>query len=230
MEQNLSQYHIFYVTARCGNISKASRELFISQPAVSKAIQKLEQTLNTVLFRRGSRGVTLTEDGELLYRHVREAFTSLEAAEQSPGAQTRLRDLAPAHRRQHNSVQICASAVSAAVYPASSSCKNHHYMPVHLPDSGAAAGRKNRHWTGRAARYAERLRIPAPAIHPGYLCGHSSLSIQPLPPGGGQRSLPYGHLHDAGRGKYHPSVHQQTISGSTASSFGISWKFPPWIC
>ena len=83
MEQNLSQYHIFYVTARCGNISKASRELFISQPAVSKAIQKLEQTLNTVLFRRGSRGVTLTEDGELLYRHVREAFTSLEAAEQS---------------------------------------------------------------------------------------------------------------------------------------------------
>ena len=65
MEQNLSQYHIFYVTARCGNISKASRELFISQPAVSKAIQKLEQTLNTVLFRRGSRGVTLTEDGEL---------------------------------------------------------------------------------------------------------------------------------------------------------------------
>ncbi|HIV24315.1 MAG TPA: LysR family transcriptional regulator [Candidatus Scatomonas pullistercoris] len=83
MNQALSQYYIFYVAARCGNISRASRELFISQPAVSKSIRKLEQSLHTVLFRRGPRGVLLTEDGELLYRHVSEAFASLETAEQS---------------------------------------------------------------------------------------------------------------------------------------------------
>ncbi len=83
MEQNLSQYYIFYTAAQCGSISRASRELYISQPAVSKAIQKLEQSLNTVLFRREARGVSLTEEGRLLYRHVREAFHSLDEAEQT---------------------------------------------------------------------------------------------------------------------------------------------------
>ena len=66
MEQNLSQYKIFYEVAKAGNISKAAKELYISQPAISKAIQKLEQNLDTLLFKRSSRGVTLTPDGELL--------------------------------------------------------------------------------------------------------------------------------------------------------------------
>ena len=81
MEENLSLYHIFYVTAREGNISRAARELFISQPAISKAIRKLEENLETVLFIRTSRGVTLTREGELLYRHVSQAFDALEAGE-----------------------------------------------------------------------------------------------------------------------------------------------------
>ena len=42
MEQNLSQYKIFYEVAKAGNISKAAKELYISQPAISKAISKLE--------------------------------------------------------------------------------------------------------------------------------------------------------------------------------------------
>ena len=41
MEQNLSQYKIFYEVAKAGNISKAAKELYISQPAISKAISKL---------------------------------------------------------------------------------------------------------------------------------------------------------------------------------------------
>lgn len=81
MEENLSLYHIFYVTAREGNISRAARELFISQPAISKAIRKLEENLETVLFIRTSRGVTLTQEGELLYRHVSRAFDSLHSGE-----------------------------------------------------------------------------------------------------------------------------------------------------
>ena len=43
MEQSLSSYRIFYVVALEGNISRAAERLFISQPAISKAIQKLEQ-------------------------------------------------------------------------------------------------------------------------------------------------------------------------------------------
>ena len=39
MEQNLSQYKIFYEVAKAGNISKAAKELYISQPAISKAIR-----------------------------------------------------------------------------------------------------------------------------------------------------------------------------------------------
>ena len=45
MEQNLSQYKIFYEVAKAGNISKAAKELYISQPAISKAIGKLEDSL-----------------------------------------------------------------------------------------------------------------------------------------------------------------------------------------
>ena len=45
MEQHLSQYKIFYEVAKAGNISKAAKELYISQPAISKAISKLEDSL-----------------------------------------------------------------------------------------------------------------------------------------------------------------------------------------
>ena len=54
MEQHLSQYKIFYEVARTGNISKAAKELYISQPAISKAIGKLEESLNTTLFFRST--------------------------------------------------------------------------------------------------------------------------------------------------------------------------------
>ena len=45
MNINFELYRIFYVVARCGNISKAANELYISQPAVSKSIKKLEEEL-----------------------------------------------------------------------------------------------------------------------------------------------------------------------------------------
>lgn len=80
MEQNLSLYHIFYTVASCGNISRAAERLYISQPAISKSIRRLEDSMGLRLFSRSSRGVALTEDGKLLYKHVQEAFCSLEAA------------------------------------------------------------------------------------------------------------------------------------------------------
>ena len=82
MEQNLSQYKIFYEVAKAGNISRAAKELYISQPAISKAIGKLEDSLGLSLFTRSSRGVQLTAEGEILYQHTRDAFEALERGEQ----------------------------------------------------------------------------------------------------------------------------------------------------
>lgn len=81
MNQNLSSYWIFYTVANAGNISKAAKELYISQPAISKSIQKLEESLNCKLFSRSSRGVILTDEGNLLYGHVKEAFETLNLGE-----------------------------------------------------------------------------------------------------------------------------------------------------
>lgn len=82
MNQNLSSYWIFYTVANAGNISKAAKELYISQPAISKSIQKLEESLNCKLFSRSSRGVVLTDEGSLLYGHVKEAFETLGTGEE----------------------------------------------------------------------------------------------------------------------------------------------------
>ncbi len=81
MEQTLSSYYIFYTVAQCQNISKAAAKLFISQPAVSNSIKKLESSLGCQLFVRSSRGVTLTEEGCLLYEHVKTAIDTLALGE-----------------------------------------------------------------------------------------------------------------------------------------------------
>lgn len=81
MEQHLSQYKIFYEVAKAGNISKAAKALYISQPAISKSISKLEDELDVALFARNSRGVTLTSEGKMLYEHVEAAFHSISLGE-----------------------------------------------------------------------------------------------------------------------------------------------------
>ena len=81
MEQNLNLYQVFYEVANCRNFSVAAKKMYISQPAVSKAISRLEENLNTVLFRRSSKGAILTREGELLYRYVEQALGMLKAGE-----------------------------------------------------------------------------------------------------------------------------------------------------
>ncbi len=82
MEQNLSLYYIFNCVAEAGNISRAAKQLYISQPAVSKSIQSLEDNLAITLFIRSSRGVKLTEEGKLLYDYTKNAFDTLQRAEE----------------------------------------------------------------------------------------------------------------------------------------------------
>ncbi|MDY4821971.1 MAG: LysR family transcriptional regulator, partial [Lachnospiraceae bacterium] len=81
IKENLNLYHIFYETAICGNISMAARKLYISQPAISKAISKLENSLGVSLFVRSSRGVKLTPDGEILLKQLDTAFHAIKQGE-----------------------------------------------------------------------------------------------------------------------------------------------------
>lgn len=83
MEQNLNHYKIFYEAAKTGNISKAAETLYISQPAVSKSITKLEQSLGQTLFIRSKRGVKLTAEGTTLYTYLKQAFESIDTAEKA---------------------------------------------------------------------------------------------------------------------------------------------------
>lgn len=75
---NLELYRIFYVVAETGNITKASEQLCISQPAVTKQIKNLENQLNTPLFIRTKKGVVLNECGQKIFLNVKQALTLLE--------------------------------------------------------------------------------------------------------------------------------------------------------
>lgn len=78
----LNLYHIFYTAAKARNISVAAKELYISQPAVSKSISKLESLLDTTLLHRSSRGVSLTTEGALLLKQLDTAFASISYGEE----------------------------------------------------------------------------------------------------------------------------------------------------
>lgn len=83
MNINYESYKIFYYTAINKSISKAAEILLISQPAVSYQIKTLEEELGITLFVRTKKGVTLTEEGEILFSYVKkgiEAFTNGENA------------------------------------------------------------------------------------------------------------------------------------------------------
>ncbi len=79
---NIELYRVFYTVAKCGSLTKAADELFISQPAVSQAIKQLENQLGTSLFNRTHRGMELSvQGGKLIFKQVEEALSLLDSAE-----------------------------------------------------------------------------------------------------------------------------------------------------
>ncbi|MCI5945584.1 MAG: LysR family transcriptional regulator [Oscillospiraceae bacterium] len=80
-ESNLNRYRLFCTVAECESISKAAELNYISQPAISKAITKMEESLGTVLFNRNHRGVTLTDEGKVFYDELKSAFDIIKAGE-----------------------------------------------------------------------------------------------------------------------------------------------------
>ncbi len=59
-----------------GSITKAANSLYISQPAITKSIKKLETDLGITLFNRGPKGVTLTENGKIFYNFIKNGVES----------------------------------------------------------------------------------------------------------------------------------------------------------
>lgn len=104
MEQNLSQYKIFNTVAAVENISHAAKELYISQPAISKSISRLESDLGVTLFTRTSRGVKLTEEGALFYEYTKSAFDTLSQGEENI---KRITQLGIGHLRIGVSTTLC---------------------------------------------------------------------------------------------------------------------------
>lgn len=79
---NLELYRVFYTVAKCGSLTKAAEELYISQPAVSQAIKQLETQLGTPLFNRMHKGMELTaQGGELIFADVERALQLLGGVE-----------------------------------------------------------------------------------------------------------------------------------------------------
>ena len=73
---------IFHAVASAGSFTHAGQSLGLSQSAVSRQISALEEEISTPLFQRHARGLTLTDEGELLYTAVADVLSRLAAAEE----------------------------------------------------------------------------------------------------------------------------------------------------
>lgn len=79
---NLDLYKVFYTVAKCGSLTRAAEELYISQPAVSQSIKQLEGQLGISLFNRTHRGMELSADGgKVIFSKVEEALKLFKDAE-----------------------------------------------------------------------------------------------------------------------------------------------------
>lgn len=79
---NLELYRVFYTVAKCGSLTKAAEELYISQPAVSQSIKQLENQLGVTLFNRTHRGMELSaQGGKLIFEEVERALALFNQAE-----------------------------------------------------------------------------------------------------------------------------------------------------
>ena len=80
-------YKMFYTVAKYGSLSKAAEELFISQPAASQSIKRLEELLDTPLFNRLHHGMELSaQGGKIIFDDVEQAVRLLYGAEQKLAA------------------------------------------------------------------------------------------------------------------------------------------------
>jgi len=81
MSIDIELYKVFYEVVKYKNISKAAESMYITQSAVSQSIQKLERLLGEKIFHRTKLGVELTEEGEKLYKYIKDSIETINNAE-----------------------------------------------------------------------------------------------------------------------------------------------------
>lgn len=81
MDINFELYKIFYHAASSGSFSEAAKRLFITQSAVSQSIASLEDKTGCKLFIRKTRSIRLTQEGEVLMKHIEQAYNFIKTGE-----------------------------------------------------------------------------------------------------------------------------------------------------
>ncbi len=84
MEPSLRQIRYFVATANAGQVSRAAKDINVSQSALTTAIKTLEELIGAALFERHSSGVSLTYEGNLFLDHARHIIESVEEAIRIP--------------------------------------------------------------------------------------------------------------------------------------------------
>ena len=120
MAENLEYYKVFYYTAKYGSLTAAAAELSISQPAVSQALKQLENALSAKLFVRASRGIRLTQEGQVLYEHVKEGYEQILLGERKLSSMLQL---------EHGELKIGASDMTLKYYLLPLLQKYHEQFP-----------------------------------------------------------------------------------------------------
>lgn len=82
MDVNFEYYKVFYYVAKNESFTKAAEKLFVSQPAITQNIKKLEDELGRKLFYRTNKGIKLTEEGKNLYNYLQSSIEILANAEE----------------------------------------------------------------------------------------------------------------------------------------------------
>jgi DNA-binding transcriptional LysR family regulator len=107
LDISLELYKVFYYVAKTLSFSEASGLLYISQSAVSQSVRLLEEKMNCRLFIRNTKQVKLTQEGEILYKHVEQAFNFIRAGE---------RGISEVHSLKQGEVRIGASDTICKYY------------------------------------------------------------------------------------------------------------------
>lgn len=87
---NYDYYRTFYYVGKHKSLSKAAAELYSSQPAISRTIQKLEAEMGCQLFIRGKTGVSFTHEGQTLFEYVSAAHNQLVRGEDEVSRSTNI--------------------------------------------------------------------------------------------------------------------------------------------
>lgn len=82
MASKLDLYKVFCMVGKHKSFSKAAKELYMTQPAVSQSIMQLEDELEIRLFTRTSKGVILTDEGKIMYEYANSAINLINTGEE----------------------------------------------------------------------------------------------------------------------------------------------------